>query len=156
MVWLFKIVVQINVCNFSNPQSFRGALPPWAHYQGSVLDPLGTLSGPQTPRILTPPPNHKSWIRPWWWYIMSIILCSHSEFASMSMSSAHVGAATLIVPWCDCLGHFLLRCPILLCCSIYIKMLRVFLLVVCPGWYKYFQTDGSPILLGWTFSVHIP
>jgi hypothetical protein len=39
----------------SNPQSFRGALPHWAHYQGSALDPLGTLSGLQTPRLLTPP-----------------------------------------------------------------------------------------------------
>ena len=24
-------------------------------YQGSALDPLGTLSGPQTPRLLRPP-----------------------------------------------------------------------------------------------------
>jgi hypothetical protein len=33
------------------------------------------------------------------WVLMSIILwSSHSEFASMSMSSAHVGAATLCVP----------------------------------------------------------
>jgi hypothetical protein len=31
------------------------ALPPWAPYQGSTLDQLGTLSGPQTPRLLTPP-----------------------------------------------------------------------------------------------------
>ena len=38
------------------------APPPWAPYQGYTLDQLGTLSGPQTPRILTPP-NHKSWIR---------------------------------------------------------------------------------------------
>jgi hypothetical protein len=30
------------------------ALPPWAPYQGSTLDQLGTLSGPQTPRLLTP------------------------------------------------------------------------------------------------------
>jgi hypothetical protein len=42
-----------------------GALSPWALYQGSTLDQQGTLSGPQTPRLLTPPPpNHKSWIRP--------------------------------------------------------------------------------------------
>jgi hypothetical protein len=40
------------VCNSSNPQSFRGAWPPWAPYRGSALDPLG---GPQTPRLLTPP-----------------------------------------------------------------------------------------------------
>jgi hypothetical protein len=39
----------------STPQSFQGALPPWAHYQGSAHDPLGTLSGPQTPRLLTHP-----------------------------------------------------------------------------------------------------
>jgi hypothetical protein len=48
-----------------NPQSFRGggALPPWAPYQGSTLDQLGTLSGPQTPSPTHAPPNHKSWIR---------------------------------------------------------------------------------------------
>ena len=28
---------------------------PRAPYQGSTLDQLGTLSGPQTPRLLTPP-----------------------------------------------------------------------------------------------------
>ena len=39
-------------------------LVPLVPYQGSALDPLGTLSGPQNPRILTLPPNHKSWIRP--------------------------------------------------------------------------------------------
>ena len=43
------------------PRASGGALPPWAPYQGSTLDQLGTLSGPQTPRLLTPP-NHKSWI----------------------------------------------------------------------------------------------
>ena len=34
-----------------------GALPPWPPYQGFALDPLGALSGPQTPRpiILHPP-----------------------------------------------------------------------------------------------------
>ena len=32
-----------------------GAFPPWASYQGSTLDQLGTFSGPQTPRLLTPP-----------------------------------------------------------------------------------------------------
>ena len=31
------------------------ALPPWAPYQGSTLCQLGILSGPQTPRLLTPP-----------------------------------------------------------------------------------------------------
>jgi hypothetical protein len=29
--------------------------PPWAPYQGSALDPLGTFSGSQIPRLLTPP-----------------------------------------------------------------------------------------------------
>ena len=41
------------------PQSFwggGGALPPWAPYRGSALDPLGTVCSPQTPRLLTPPP----------------------------------------------------------------------------------------------------
>ena len=48
MVWLFKIVVQINVCNSSNPKSFRGA-GSWAPYQGSALDPLGTWSPDPSP-----------------------------------------------------------------------------------------------------------
>ena len=47
------------------PRASGGALLPWAPYQGSTLDQLGTLSGPQIPRLLTPP-NHKSWIRPWY------------------------------------------------------------------------------------------
>ena len=38
------------------PRASGGLSPPWALYQGSALDPLGTLSGPQTPRLLTPPP----------------------------------------------------------------------------------------------------
>ena len=48
------------------PQTLEllGGLAPLVPYQGSALDTLGTLSGPQTPRLLTPPPNHKSWIRP--------------------------------------------------------------------------------------------
>jgi hypothetical protein len=55
MVWLVQNC-RSNKCLISQtPQSFRGALPPWAHYHGSVLDPLGTLSGLQTPRLLTPP-----------------------------------------------------------------------------------------------------
>ena len=33
-----------------------GAKAPLAPYQASTLDQLGTLSGPQTPRLLTPPP----------------------------------------------------------------------------------------------------
>jgi hypothetical protein len=37
------------------PRASGGALPPWAPYQGSTLDQLGTLNGPQTPRLLTPP-----------------------------------------------------------------------------------------------------
>ena len=36
------------------PGGSGGALPPWASYQGSTLDQLGILSGPQTPRLLTP------------------------------------------------------------------------------------------------------
>jgi hypothetical protein len=32
-----------------------GGLPSWAPYQGSTLNQLGTLSRPQTPRLLTPP-----------------------------------------------------------------------------------------------------
>ena len=49
MGWL----VQINVCNSSNPQSLGGVSPPWALYQGSVLDPLGDLK-----RTLDPSPTH--------------------------------------------------------------------------------------------------
>ena len=37
------------------PRASGGPKPPWAPYQGSTLDQLGTLSGPQTPRLLTPP-----------------------------------------------------------------------------------------------------
>ena len=37
------------------PRASGGALPPWAPYQGSTLDQLGTLSGPQIPRLLMPP-----------------------------------------------------------------------------------------------------
>ena len=42
-----------------------GALPPWPHYQGFALDPLGAFCGPQTPRpiFLHPPPSN-SWLRP--------------------------------------------------------------------------------------------
>ena len=29
----------------------RGASPPWSPHQGSALDPLGALGGPQTPRL---------------------------------------------------------------------------------------------------------
>ena len=37
------------------PRASGGPKLPWAPYQGSTLDQLGTLSGPQTPRLLTPP-----------------------------------------------------------------------------------------------------
>jgi hypothetical protein len=40
------------------PQTHRasgGAWPSWAPYRGSALDPLGTVCGPQTSRLLTPP-----------------------------------------------------------------------------------------------------
>jgi hypothetical protein len=37
------------------PPELPGGLAPWALYQGYALDPLGTLSGPQTHRLLTPP-----------------------------------------------------------------------------------------------------
>ena len=32
-------------------------MPSWDPYQGSTLDQLGTLSSPQIPRLLTPPPT---------------------------------------------------------------------------------------------------
>jgi hypothetical protein len=62
MGWL----VQINVCNSSNPQSLGGVSPPWALYQGSVLDPLGDLKRSLDPSPTHVPPNPKSWIRPWY------------------------------------------------------------------------------------------
>ena len=52
MVWLVQNC-RSNKC----PKIPRasGGLCPWAPYQGSTLDQLGTLSGPQIPRLLTPP-----------------------------------------------------------------------------------------------------
>ena len=35
--------------NYSDARNFWGASPPWTPHQGLALDPLGTLSGPQTP-----------------------------------------------------------------------------------------------------------
>ena len=40
---------------YSEPRSLWGAWPPGAPYQGSALNPLETLSGPQTPRRLSSP-----------------------------------------------------------------------------------------------------
>ena len=39
------------------PQTLElpGAFAPLVTYQGSALDTLGTLSGPQTPHLLAPP-----------------------------------------------------------------------------------------------------
>jgi hypothetical protein len=52
---------------YSKSRSFRGGFAPGAPYKGSALEPLETLSGPQTPRRFSSPltqiPN--SWIRPW-------------------------------------------------------------------------------------------
>jgi hypothetical protein len=61
MGWL----VQINVCNSSNPQSLGGVSATWALYQGSVLDPLGDLKQSLDPSPTHAPHNPKSWIRPW-------------------------------------------------------------------------------------------
>jgi hypothetical protein len=41
--------------NTKNPGAFGGALPPVVPYQGSALNPLETLGGPQTPRRLSSP-----------------------------------------------------------------------------------------------------
>ena len=63
----FKIVVQINVCNSSNPQSFRGASPP-PHPRGPLPGlyrrPVADLKAVHRPLAYSRPPNHKSWIRP--------------------------------------------------------------------------------------------
>ena len=63
------------------PQSSRASrgLRPWAPYQGSALYPLGTLSGPQTPHLLTPP-NHKSWIRPGTRHVFTVNDTKVTEF----------------------------------------------------------------------------
>ena len=46
-----------NKClQFLKPPELPGGFAAWAPYQGSALDPLGTLSGPKTPRLLTPTP----------------------------------------------------------------------------------------------------
>ena len=37
------------------PRASGGLSPTCALYQGSALDPLGTISGPQNPRLLTHP-----------------------------------------------------------------------------------------------------
>ena len=43
-----------------------GGFAPWPPYQGFALDPLGALSGPQTPRpIILHPPISNSWLRAW-------------------------------------------------------------------------------------------
>jgi hypothetical protein len=56
MVWLVQNCRSVKCLQFLKPPELRrGALPPWAPCQGSVYDPLRTLSGPQTPRLLTPP-----------------------------------------------------------------------------------------------------
>ena len=56
MVWLVQNCRSIKCLQFLKPPELRrGASPPWAPFQGSVYDPLVTLSGPQTPRLLTPP-----------------------------------------------------------------------------------------------------
>ena len=54
-----------NKCLIPQTPELPGGFVPLVPCQGSAVYPLGTLSGPQTPRLLTPPPNHKSWIRPW-------------------------------------------------------------------------------------------
>jgi hypothetical protein len=52
-----------------------GGLAPLVPCQGSALDPLGTLSGPQTPRLLTPPLTTNpgsapgSLAQPYWKYV---------------------------------------------------------------------------------------
>ena len=55
MVWLVQNY-RSNKCLIPKiPRASGGKAPPWAPYQASTLDQLGTLSGPQTPRLLTPP-----------------------------------------------------------------------------------------------------
>ena len=57
MVWLVQNCRSNKCLQFLKPPELPvGLSPPWAPYQGSALDPLGTLSSPETPRLLTPPP----------------------------------------------------------------------------------------------------
>ena len=56
MVWLVQNCCSNKCLYFLKPPELPGGLSPtWALYQGSALDPLGTISGPQTPRLLTHP-----------------------------------------------------------------------------------------------------
>ena len=52
-----------------NCRSFRGALPPWYHHQGSALDLTGDLGGPQTPRRISPPLTPKPGSAPRCYYL---------------------------------------------------------------------------------------
>ena len=55
MVWLVQNCRSNKCLLFLKSPELQGALPPWAPYQGFTLDQLGTLSGLQIPRLLTPP-----------------------------------------------------------------------------------------------------
>ena len=54
MVWLVQNC-RSNKCLIPQTPEFPGGFASLAPYHGSALVPLGTLSGPQTPRLLTPP-----------------------------------------------------------------------------------------------------
>ena len=56
MVWLVQNCCSNKCLQFlKSPELQGGFATPCAPYHGSTLDQLGTLSGPQTPRLLTPP-----------------------------------------------------------------------------------------------------
>ena len=84
MVWLVQNYRSIKCLQFLKlPELRRGGLiPPGPPTRALPTTRWGTLSGPQTPRLLTPPPppNHKSWIRPCpLCYFANVEIC-HGEF----------------------------------------------------------------------------
>ena len=61
----FDLTFLGNFFYFKKTLELPGGFAPLAPFQGLALDPLGSLSGPQTPRriILHLPPLSNSWLR---------------------------------------------------------------------------------------------
>ena len=57
MMWLVQNCRSIKCLQFLKPPELRreGALPPWAPTRALPTTSWGTLSGPQSPRLLMPP-----------------------------------------------------------------------------------------------------
>ena len=72
MVWLVQNCRSNKCMYFLRPQElWGGGYPPGPPTRALSWNRWGTLSGPQTPLLLTPPPNPKSWIRPWYSFCYS-------------------------------------------------------------------------------------